>query len=564
MAVDLNYGVGVEGKNLVLKTLGRVYVKVKDRKYELSFKPEDIKKLVEQYSDSSSSDSSSSDGITVIDSVDSLEFLDYPGNGLLIITRDGYVYYTENDDYTQIPINVTSSNLTLTNLTLSGQLSLTNSNPISISTTNVITNLNADRVDGYHGTELGAIAEDETITGNWTFNSNLTFSNAVSTGTLRNSSNSLSLDFSNGNITCNTLSVTSIEYTSSSYSANSVSGVGVETWVGPEINVTIRYSFEIEDDEELEEYKEEWNDSLFGLIEAAFNEEELMQYWVEGNEEIDIDFWYSIFFTDWDNSDSPYSWTLKDFSDETVWQSTNSQLAQYGLSLNDYQGLIDAYTSTDTSQFTGSYFSIALPSDTPVLTILPNMIVKDNNGNLGYVVERTESTVLIKALSTAFSGTKLVIIGSLCREGGIVFSSSNPSISVLTDPMDETSHTVYLGELSRADRSLSGVGAILSGSQPDTTISNPTIANIDGYTNNTEIIIKNPHITWNGSVFNQDGSGYVSNGNLRWSTNILQIGDLIQLNAGGNATGTILDRLTTLESVITELENRITDLEANM
>lgn len=41
--------------------------------------------------------------------------------------------------------------------------------PLVIASTTVVNNLNADEVDGYDGSELAALAENETITGTWTF-----------------------------------------------------------------------------------------------------------------------------------------------------------------------------------------------------------------------------------------------------------------------------------------------------------------------------------------------------------------------------------------------------------
>ena len=147
MAVDLNYGIGVEGKNLVLKTLGRVYVKVKDRKYELVFRPEDLQKMVEGYA-GGSKDSVGSLAVMSADSSLDIDNLEYPGDNVLIITKDGHLYFSENNGYTEIPIKFSGDDLTLENLNISGQIIFTGNNiPLVIPNSNLIQNLNADLLD---------------------------------------------------------------------------------------------------------------------------------------------------------------------------------------------------------------------------------------------------------------------------------------------------------------------------------------------------------------------------------------------------------------------------------
>ena len=41
--------------------------------------------------------------------------------------------------------------------------------PLTVASTTLVTNLNADTVDGYEGTELAVLAENETVTGTWDF-----------------------------------------------------------------------------------------------------------------------------------------------------------------------------------------------------------------------------------------------------------------------------------------------------------------------------------------------------------------------------------------------------------
>lgn len=165
MAVDLNYGIGVEGKNLVLKTLGRVYIKVKDRKYELPFRTEDFRDLIKQYSGNSKSNEDTA-SIILLNSANDINDLEYPGDGVLILTRDGLFYYTENGEYTPITVQLIQNDLDFENLTLSGQLIFTgNGTSLVIPNTNLIQNLNADLLDGYHANQFAIKTANETISG---------------------------------------------------------------------------------------------------------------------------------------------------------------------------------------------------------------------------------------------------------------------------------------------------------------------------------------------------------------------------------------------------------------
>ena len=167
MAVDLNYGVGVEGKNLVLKTLGRVYVKVKDRKYELLFRPEDYQELFKEYSgEESESTENISKGVVFINNALDLETIKYPGDEILVVTRDGSFFYSVNNQYFQIPINFTGSDLTVDNLSVNNQITFLGNNiPLILNNTNLIPNLNADLLDGYHSTSFPIKDNTEYITG---------------------------------------------------------------------------------------------------------------------------------------------------------------------------------------------------------------------------------------------------------------------------------------------------------------------------------------------------------------------------------------------------------------
>ena len=622
MAVDLNYGIGVEGKNLVLKTLGRVYVKVKDRKYELVFRPEDLQKMVEGYA-GDASESTGSSTIIFADSSLDIDSLEYPGDNVLVISKDGHIYFTENNGYTEIPIKFSEDELTLENLNISGQIIFTGNNiPLVIPNSNLIQNLNADLLDGYQATDFAIKSQNQEISGSWKYTGQQTFNTAVGNQRLQDSTGQrIYIDFTTGAIRCNTLSANQISVPEQTSEFSTVTGIGQEVWVGAQVGIT--ESSYIENPDELE-----YNN--FYIVESAYNNGELPEtsslddtavLW-----ELET-FWYDVFFETCNPEDGTY--TLRNFNDPNIWNTQNAKFDGTSYSLSDFQNIIDGLrTDIDSSQFTGDYYSITLPNNIPIMSIVPNMIIKDNLGNIARVVAREDTTIDIQFLdeNNSLDGDQLITIGTLCRQGGIRFSAKDPSLAILKNVLDDTSASVYFGELSKIGNNKSGIGMILSGSQATNILNDPTISDIQNYNNQTEININNPFINWNNksTVFNQDGSGYLSNGKIRWGSGKLRLtgvdmeqsridnttitnspisnssfqSGIVTINqngsgnigsnitfdstqvtlnsplgpAGGDLEGnypnptlaqTYKDRISTLEAKIQELETRISALESN-
>ena len=534
MAVDLNYGIGVEGKNLVLKTLSRVYVKVKDRKYELPFRPEDFRDLIKQYSGNSKSNEDTA-SIILLNSANDINDLEYPGDGVLILTRDGLFYYTENGEYTPITVQLIQNDLDFENLTLSGQLIFTgNGTALVIPNTNLIQNLNADLLDGYHAIDLAIKDQNENIFGNWTFNGITTFTNSIGKQVLRDSSGQrIYIDFITGNIHCNILKANHIDVPKEESTFSTVTGIGAEVWVGPQISIDS--SIVINNSDEIQ-------DTRFDLIGIAWNNEELPHQPNSNNEETwTVEWWYDLFLLQYNSETKEY--TLRDFDNVDVWNEQNAKFNGTPYSLTEYQNVIDALKDPDSSNFTGNFYNVTIPLNIPTLSLVPNMIVKDNLGNVFRIVNRDISSVLIQALnsSTSLAGDQIIAIGSLCRDGGILFNALNPSLSILKNVLDKNSHSVYFGELSKVDNTKSGIGMILNGSEAETVLTDPTLDNIKNFQNKTEINVQNPYLAWSKdgqlkTVFNQDGSGYLSNGIIRWGDNKLYIDGSDIINSRINNT----------------------------
>jgi hypothetical protein len=98
--INNSYTVGVNGRNLVLNTLGRLYVKVRDRYYEIDFK-----KLTESVEE----EEKTSDFI-LEENITDITTYEYPGDGKIIITLDGKLYVTKNNEIKEVILSATGSN----------------------------------------------------------------------------------------------------------------------------------------------------------------------------------------------------------------------------------------------------------------------------------------------------------------------------------------------------------------------------------------------------------------------------------------------------------------------
>lgn len=94
MGVSNGYDIGVNGRDLILKTSGKIYVKVADKFYELDFK----NNKQEKNTDSSKSLEAKTPDVILLDT---LSKENYPGDNKLVINNDE-LYITKGGFYKKV------------------------------------------------------------------------------------------------------------------------------------------------------------------------------------------------------------------------------------------------------------------------------------------------------------------------------------------------------------------------------------------------------------------------------------------------------------------------------
>lgn len=98
--INNSHAIGVDSRNLVLKTRGTLHVKVGDRYYEIDFRNLGAKE-----------DEEKEEYILSIDSKDQIESLEYPGDNKLIIGLDGSIFITKNKTFVDVTPKVSVVNV---------------------------------------------------------------------------------------------------------------------------------------------------------------------------------------------------------------------------------------------------------------------------------------------------------------------------------------------------------------------------------------------------------------------------------------------------------------------
>lgn len=596
------YGVGVDGKNLVLKTQGRIYVKVKDRFYELKFRPEDF-----QNEDLDNENLTTQSNIVFVNNNEDVDNLEYPGDGSLVISLDGNFYAGQENILQQIPIRLTSSDLTLNNLIVNNQLTFNNTSgntPIVLNTNTLIPNLNAQYLDGRPSNNYSIKSENEAISGKWTFQNGFIFKDSVGINTLTDQTQqNVYIDFNNGNATFKNLTITgNITLPEEQQEYSLINGTNGETWVGTEYTIDSNY-------EMLEDYNLESPNAIY-QIEMAYEKGYLPDTDVSGTIELDLDFWYGIFCTNYNAENATY--TLRDMSDPESKEYAQDLLNGTGLNINDYLSVYYNSLEVNLSEFNGNYYNINFNFDYGSVNI--NDIIKTSNNNLAVVCEIFNNGIVVKSQNNNFDGVKIVVIGNQDGRCGICFKSNGentPYLTVYDNPIEQSESVLRIGNLSGIEDTQYGpltTGIYMSGNVEK--VVNELSVNTIKHAQypNCGVYIKNPVLRFGDStIFNPDDSGIIANGCIQWLNTKLKIANAEILNssyhvgsitidkygngnicdkiefdqttviknipigeAGGDLEGSypnpsisseIKNKITSLESKITELEERIAALE---
>jgi hypothetical protein len=122
--INDSHAIGVDTRNLVLKTRGTLHVKVGDRYYEIDFRnlagsKEDEEKIKEEY-------------IISIDSEKDIDKLEYPGDNKLIIGLDGSFFITKNNSIIDVTPKVSTATIE-TNKSELPEIEITNIKSVHVS-----------------------------------------------------------------------------------------------------------------------------------------------------------------------------------------------------------------------------------------------------------------------------------------------------------------------------------------------------------------------------------------------------------------------------------------------
>lgn len=157
--------VGNKYTDLVLETLGKVYIKTGNSSKVLS----DVLELLDK-----SSDSDIEKHIIFVGSTLEMEEMEYPGDGFFVYnTLNTTLYLSYDNRYVALIEAAEGADggyVRRKGDTMTGQLEInTIAAPLIVASSKLVRNLNAEYLGGYSYEELAKKKIDEVITGNWTF-----------------------------------------------------------------------------------------------------------------------------------------------------------------------------------------------------------------------------------------------------------------------------------------------------------------------------------------------------------------------------------------------------------
>ena len=157
--------VGNKYTDLVLETLGKVYVKTGNSSRVLS----DVLKLLDQVQESDIKSQT-----IIVGSTLEMEQMEYPGDGFFVyntLTTTLYIAYDERYiALIEAAEGAGDGYVRRRGDTMTGQLEInTIGPPLIVASSKLVNNLNAEYIDGYTSSDLAKKKVDEYIYGNWTF-----------------------------------------------------------------------------------------------------------------------------------------------------------------------------------------------------------------------------------------------------------------------------------------------------------------------------------------------------------------------------------------------------------
>ena len=377
--INNSYIIGIGTRNLVLNTLGRIYIKVKDRYYEFDFR----KQFGEEIS---------IPNIIIVKNEQEVSNLTYPGDNKLIISEDGKIWITQNKKIQPIYFEINQESLTLNELTVNGQITinttyddnLEENPPFIINTQKLIENLNAQFLNGIEADQFAIKNNNEFITGKWNFNS-FNVSNSITS-----SNNNMVIDFLNNKITVCDLEVTCNAKLPSNVGSNqnelgNYSGFKNRTYFGrefkfSEFNVIDVYYFDVLD-----------------FINYAYNIQYLDNYVNENS--IDLDDWVNVFVS-YNDEDG-----VELIDIENNKSIANEKLVEMGIvtkTIDDYSLLWTNLQEVNQTGYDGDIYELIIPNFEyiPFGTILPgDVVILNVSGKAAKILSISDKNVIIKLKS---------------------------------------------------------------------------------------------------------------------------------------------------------------------
>lgn len=419
--INSSYTIGVGTRNMVLNTLGRLYVKVQDRYYEIDFR-------------NLSNGSNSTPDVITINSTNDIENLAYPGDDKLIISEDGALWITKNGEFKLIELKVNQDELVVNNLTVNGQITVTakedeKTPPFIITSKELVENLNVQYLNGYESKDFAIKSKNETITGTWQFK------NAKVSGNITSPYGGLNLDFNNNKISVCELDVTCNAtfpegfFPEDNGDVGNYSGFKNRTYFGREFKAD---SFELID---------AYTQDLKSIIKLAYKIQYLENYieTAEGGKELFEEDWYDIFLN-YDEETSEYI----PIDIENNKTDANDKLTAMGINnktIDDYSLVWKNINAINSSDYLGYVYNVTIPNFEYVEfgTILPgDDVILNVTGKRAKVLEINENGIIIKLKEADFEISTDIKVIQLPKNGSTYIQSSGADVPYL-DVIDNNS-----------------------------------------------------------------------------------------------------------------------------